>query len=59
MTIQELVNQVSASTCAEEEVIRARVRAAWPHNSVFTETQANMMIDAIERTSGREKAGAR
>lgn len=59
MTLQELVNQVSAVTCAEEEIVRARVRTAWPYNSVFTETQANMMIDAVERTAGGEKAGER
>lgn len=59
MTLPELLKSVSASTGASESEIQARVRAAWPGHTAFTETQAALMVHAIEKTAGRVREGRR
>ena len=49
MTLLDLVEEVQEKTHQRELEILDCVRRAWPNHTQFTETQARLMVNLIER----------
>lgn len=53
MTLAELVAEAERETLWTPGAIRALVRSAWPAHTVFTPTQAALVVNHIQRREAK------